>query len=223
MSDAASLLVDTLAQRCAEETERYIRHQASDQQFCFELLRRAFAQGVPEAFTYVYRVYERPVLGWVYKHSRFAQTGEDADFFASKALHTCYMALRGAKFERFPSLAHVLSYLKMCVHTSIMQYLRDQQPHESVSIEHVPEQSINPGLDANIDAAEVWQQMCALLPDARDRLLARCTFVLDLKPRQIVNAYPTHWRDEREVSVALFRIRRVLRNNGELRRRAGLL
>jgi len=61
----------------------------------------------------------------------------------------------------------------------------------------------------------------ALAYTVRDRLLARCAFVEDLKPRQIVKAYPAHWKDEREVSVELYRLRRLLRNDPDLRRMAG--
>ena len=55
----------------------------------------------------------------------------------------------------------------------------------------------------------------------RDRLLARCAFAEDLKPRQIIKAYPSRWKDEREVSIELYRIRRLLRNDPELRRLIG--
>ena len=46
-------------------------------------------------------------------------------------------------------------------------------------------------------------------------------FLQDLKPRQIIAAYPSIWQSEREISVALYRVRRALRNDPELQRRAG--
>src|SRR5262245_51124329 len=124
----AALSLDQLAQRCVEETDKFNRRQSNDPQYCFELLRRALAEGAAEAFTSAYQIYERQVLKWVYGHSGFAETGESADFFARSALSTFYFALRGPKFARFPALQHVLAYLKLCVHTAIAQYLRDQGP-----------------------------------------------------------------------------------------------
>lgn len=218
----AALSIDDLAQRCAEETEKFNRRQPSDAQFCFELLRRALAQEVAEAFTRVYQIYERQVLAWVYSHSRFPQTGESAEFFAGAALRTFYFALRGSKFERFPSLPQVLAYLKLCVHTAIAQYIRDQHPSAAIPLDAAAAVAETPDLGTRAEAADTWQHICRLLPDERDRLLARCVFVLDLKPRQIVEQYQGHWRDEREVSVALYRIRRALRNDPELLRRAGV-
>jgi hypothetical protein len=214
--------LDDLARQCAEETEKFSRRQANDPQFCFELLRRALADGVPEAFTRVYRNYERQVLSWVYSHSGFAQTGESADFFARSALSTFYFALRGPKFTQFTSLAKVLMYLKLCVHTAIMQYLRDQRPSATTPLDEANELVHTPDLDHRADAAELWAHICRLLPDPRDRLLARYAFLQDLKPRQIMLEYPAQWSDEREISVALYRIRRLLRNDAELRRLAGL-
>jgi hypothetical protein len=161
------------------------------------------------------------VLNWVYSHNRFSQTGENPDFFATSAMRTFYFALRGEKFNRFPSLPQVLAYLKLCVHTAIAQYLRDQQPTMLAQLDDATGVAHTPNMEERTDAAELWAYICRLLPDERDRLLARCAFLLDLKPRQIVVEYPTQWRNEREVSVALYRIRRVLRSDHELQQRAG--
>jgi hypothetical protein len=222
MTSAASLSLDDIAQCCARETEKFNRRQSSDSQFCFELLRRALAEERSEAFTRVYQIYERQVLSWVYGHSRFAQTGESADYFVSLAWSAFYFALRGPKFADFASLPHVLSYLKLCVHTGIAQYLRDQQPGATTPLDDQVEIAHSPDLGTQIDVAELLTQIYRVLPSDRDRLLAHCVFVQDLKPRQIVRAFATHWSTEREVSVDLYRIRRVLRNDPGLRRLIGV-
>lgn len=222
MSEVAELPVDALARRCAEETEKYARRDGSDARFCFELLRRAFGQGSGEAFARVYAIYERRVLAWVHQHPRFARSGEEAEFFAGWAFHSCHNALRGEKFARFPSLGHVLAYLKLCVHTSIVQHLRGQARLASVPLDSVPEPVTTPDAGEGVDAAELWAHISRQLPDPRDRLLAHCFLVQDLKPRQIVAAFPGQWRDVREVTVAVYRIRQLLRRDPELRGRAGL-
>jgi hypothetical protein len=222
MSLLANLSLDDIAQRCERETEKFNRRQSSDSQFCFELLRRALAEDRSEAFTRVYQIYERQVLSWVYSHSRFAQTGEGADYFVSLAWSTFYFAVRGPKFADFPSLPQVLSYLKLCVHTGIAQYLRDQQPGATTPLDEQPDIAHISDLGTQIDAAELLKHIYRTLPNARDRLLAHCVFIQDLKPRQIVKAFPSQWRTEREISVDLYRIRRLLRNDLGLRRLIGL-
>jgi hypothetical protein len=222
MSSAASLTLDELAQRCAKETENFSRRQASDAQFCFEMMRRALANELPEAFTRVYHVYERQVLIWVYGHSRFAQTDEDADYFAGLAWSSFYFALRGPKFDGFSSLPEVLSYLKLCVHSAIAQYLRDQRPTALTTLDDANDIAHTPDLGTRIDATETWECICRALPNTRDRQLARCVFMQDLKPRQIIQAYPKQWRSEREISLDLYRVRRLLRNDPDLRRLLGI-
>jgi hypothetical protein len=218
----SQLSVDTLAQRCAEETEKFSRRQSNDPQFCFELFRRALVDGVEDAITRLFQIYERQLRQWVHNHSGFVHTGEDADFFVGAAMRTFYFALRGPKFERFPSLPQVLQYLKTCVHTAIAQYIRDQQPSATTPIDDATEVAHTPDLGNRADAAELWAYIVRLLPDERDRSLARYVFLQDLKPRQIVALYPQQWGNERDVSVALYRVRRTLRNDPELVQRAGL-
>ncbi len=221
MSVTPGLTVAELAQRCAEETDKFARRQVNDPQFCFELLRRALADHSDEAFTYVFQVYERPVTNWVYHHSRFPLTGESAEYFTSAAFRAFHSALQGSKFDRFPTLAAALSYLKTCVHTSIAQYLRDQERGLTTPIDMAGELAETPDLGERAEAGELWTQICRLLPHERDRLLARCAFAQGLKPREICVAYRSHWSNERDVSVALYRIRRILRSDPELAALAG--
>lgn len=221
MMQAEDLAVDALARRCAEETDRFHSRASTDPAYCFELFRRALADGSLEALVHIYQGYEPQVCAWAYRHRGFAQARESADFFAHAALSAFYFALRGPKFRQFSTLPQVLSYLKLCVHTAIVQHLRDYIDAATIPLQSASDVVDLPHLDAGVEAAELWTYICHLLPDERDRLLARCAFVQDFKPRQIVQAYPSYWTHEREVSVALYRIRRLLRNDPELQRLSG--
>lgn len=216
-----SLQVDELADLCAGETTKYIRRESSDPQYCFELLRRALAEAVSEALTHVYRIYEPLVLSWVHKHERFPQTGEEAAYFASLALRNFYFALRGAKFANFQFLPQALGYLKRCVHSAIEQYIRDQHPVPDVPLEQAEHIGQASQTERAMEAQELWNYVLRLLPQSEDQLLARLTFVLDMKPAEIVKLHPSIWQQERQVSVALQRIRRTLRRNESLRQMAG--
>ncbi len=214
--------VDDLARRCAEETSRFMHREASDSQYCFELFRRALLHGVSEAMTRLYQIYERLVTSWVYHHSRFPATDESADYFVSAAFSSFYFALRGPAFQQFASLAAVLAYLKMCVHTAIAQYMRDQEATPTLLFAEDDDPGYTPDLASDVYADELWKHICRLLPDEQDRQLAHCVFVQHLKPAQIVDAYEGYWKDARAVSVALQRIRRSLRKDEALREWAGV-
>ncbi len=222
MSLTPSLSTAELAQRCVAETEKFTHHLDHDPQFCFELFRRALAEQAADAFTYVYQIYERMVINWVYRHSRFALTGESAEFFANAALKSFYFALVGEKFERFTTLAATLSYLKTCVHTTIAQYLRDHEQVQTLPLDEAGDLNEVPSLGQRVETAELWVRIRELLPNERDQLLARCVFALGLKPREIYAAYRMHWSSERSVTVDLYRIRRLLRSDERVAALAGL-
>ena len=219
MTLPSSLSTADLAQRCAEETDKYYRRDDADPQLCFELLRRALREQQAEAFTHVAQIFERFVMSAVRQHPRFALTNESAEFFANAALRSFYFALRGPKFDRIRDLPAALSYLRACVSTAIAMYLRGPVRVHTIALEDVPEPSNEEDLEERLEADELWSRVLRLLPDDRDQLLARLTFVLGYKPRDICSLHPTYWTTEREVSVALYRIRSVLR--AHLRKQEG--
>ncbi len=216
----SSLHTDKLADLCADETTRFMRHEANDPHYCFELLRRALVDSSGDALTHVYRIYEPLVLSWVRRHERFQHTGEDASYFASLALRNFYFAVRGAKFSNFQFLPQILRYLKRCVHSAIEQYLRDQQPTADSFIENIEQIGDATPLESELEAEDLWMHILTLIPEPEDQLLARLTFILDMKPAEIVRGHSSIWAHERAVSVALQRIRRRLRGDEFLRQAA---
>jgi len=71
-----------VARRCHEETERFFRRLASDTQYCYDLFRRALGQRNGDAFGLLMDNYRTLVEGWVRRHSKFEQTGEEAEIFS---------------------------------------------------------------------------------------------------------------------------------------------
>lgn len=221
MTQASRLSVNDLADRCAEETRKFTRHEADDPQFCFELMRRALLHDTAEAFARIYQIYEPLVRRWIYNYSRFIQTGEDVDYFANAALSKFYFALRGSKFEQFDSLAKVLLYLKRCIHTEIAQHIRSQSIIPAIPL---PEDDLTPApkTEPDLAAQELWSRIIVLLSDEKDRRLARCLFIEDMKPAQVFSSYPNDWDSPRDVSVARQRITRTLRRDAALCQLAGI-
>jgi hypothetical protein len=93
----------------------------------------------------------------------------------------------------------------------------------SIPLDATAELTEESDLGEQVDASDLWEHIRHLLPDERDRILARCTFVLGMKPRQIRALYADRWSTEREVSVALYRIRHTLRSDSILAVLAGTL
>ena len=218
MSSVQNTSLAELGRLCQEETARFSRREPTDDRYCFELLRRALRHRVDDAFSLVFRTYQPQVLAWVQRDSRFPRTGESAEYFVNQALSNFYFAVRGEKFDRFPTLQNVLSYLKVTTYSAITQFLRDHLPVASEQEDGMAQVgATDPALEQRLDAHALWEHICQLIPDERLRHLAHCVFVQEMRPREVVRAFPSLWRNEREVTVALYRVRVTLRSDSDLK------
>lgn len=207
--------VQALAAACIAENARYQREGRSDPAPCFELLRLALAQLHTGALEHVYAIYKPKFERWIGSHSLFQQTGEDAEFLANWAFTNFLQASSGDNFQKkFTSLPAVMRYMWVCANNTILSCLRKPPPPL------LPENS-DPAdptpLDTDLNVEQLWAHICALLPDPTHQLLARLGFVLDMKPREIVQKYGHIWKRERDVSIMLYRIRLILRGDENLR------
>lgn len=212
--------LQNLYKLCVEDTRAYLKGLDSQEENCFELLRLALMEDNSLAFTFIYRVYQKQVKRWVYYHSSYSYTDENADYFVSTAFTKFYFATRGNKFSKISSLAGALAYLKACVHTSISEYIRKRRAI-MVPIESVSSISKAVNFDRNLHLTAIWKRIETLLVDEEDRLLAYMTFIQGMKPADIVKSDKMTYLDTRAVSVALQRIRRILRKDLELRNLLG--
>lgn len=217
------LTVDELASACEQETQKFLRQQESTSFYCFELFRRAFEQHDLYAFTQIYSIYEPQVKSWVRRHSGFARTEETVEYFVSATMSSFYFAMQNGKFSQFQHLAQVLQYMKLCAHTAIAGYLRRLDPVVETPLDDMLSlASADTSQTQQMMAADLWERMCNLLPDRTDQLLMRCVFVEQLKPGEILEVHSGIWESARAISVALQRIRRTLRRDDDIRRRAGI-
>ena len=220
ISNPSSMDIQTLAERCIEDTKNYIRNMAQTAVSCFELMRLALQENNNAALTAIYRNYRQLIRSWVMIHPGFGISQESPEYFTLDAFANFYFAVRGEKFSNFANLARLLSFLKACVHSSIMMYLRKQR----IPIVPLPDDENTvevQDFDQNLNELAIWERICYLLPAEDDQNLAHLAFVQELKASDIANAFPKAYVDARAVSVALQRIRYALRNDAKLRELLG--
>jgi len=219
VSDNALLRTWNLAQiteGCAEATSRYLHRLASDARFCFELMRRAFGERLDEALASFYQTYLPLLTSRARRHRLFDASSGDAEYFARVALANFYRVCSGEAFlAKFNALPGALAYLYSCLHSVIVQDVRDNPPEAELDDERAATGEYAQAAD--VSASDLWAHIRAVLADADDEQLAWQRFVLEMKPAEIVRASPGRWASEREVSVALQRIRRHLRADATLR------
>ena len=103
----------------------------------------------------------------------------------------------------FTSLADTLRYLKLCLHSAIMDTLR---LYARAYLETQPEQRhpAEPQIAHRHNESELWQTISNLLVNERERRVAYLHFHCNLEPREIMRQCPSEFSSEEEI----YRIKR---------------
>src|SRR5579859_5918096 len=224
VSPIESLSINDLARCCSEETNKFLKQSVSNDRYCLELFRRAITRRDEDAWACIYQQYAPLVLTWVNQHqSATSLLGQDGCApLVNAAFAKFSQALTPAKMGNFDSLAAVLKYLKMCVHSVIADEVRSRQARQYEEtlelMEHEPA-SDDPADDvvSNISAQGLWQVIQEELNGEDERVLLYLAYLQDMKPAEISNRYtrmfPTVedvYRVKRNVLERLRRNRRLL-------------
>jgi hypothetical protein len=213
-----------LARACQRETSRFQRGEPSDDQYCRELFRRAVCEREQMAWDAIVTQYRGIVLAWIRQHPASAAAQEDDEFWVNRAFERFWMALGPERFALFPDLRSLLKYLKLCVHSVLLDGVRARHATRLEPLEQAPAERTAEGADiealavGRLAGGELWQAIEAALPDESERLLIYLSYALDLKPRQIQERHPALYPTVADV----YRIKRNvldrLRRSDELRR-----
>lgn len=223
MYDLSGIELESIARRCAEETRKFLRHLEQDTRYCFELWRRALSEQIDDALHHVYLIYIPLLSGRARRHKQFAMSCGDSDYFARIALANFYRACYGPRFvDKFSELQPAMKYLNACLHSAIVQDVRDNPP-----MPPMPEDDTGPiappdPYGSDLRSSELWGHIREVLDDAQEEALSYKRFVLQMTPAEIMRAEPGRWPSTRDISVALQRIRRKLRKDDTLRKMFGL-
>ena len=188
--DLQHLTVIDLAKRCAQETELFFQHLAQDSKYCFELFRRAIRDTDQFAWEMIYAQYKSLVTGWVKKHQAFEASGEEVEYFVNGAFGKISGILTMEKFSGFAEIGSLLRYLKMCVHSVIVDHNRLADQARLYPLDDAEkEASTDPMLESQtMDSAyrqTFWELVSGRLHNEKERLVMQGLFILALKPREL--------------------------------------
>lgn len=197
----------SLAHRCRRETERFFQGGDPDDSFCFELFRRAIAERNQPAWELIFEQYTPLVTGWISRHQAFPQAEEEPVYFVNRAFERMWRAITPEKFERMANLKALIAYLKMCVHAALIEHVeRRIKPQEIPETDMESDLSrFGGGRDAaaavrsDMMSAAIWRCVERIVNDEADAVIARCSFVYDMKPSEIAESYPDLFPDVRRV------------------------
>src|SRR5207245_8581045 len=160
------------------------------------LFRRTIFRLDYDSWACIYQQYAPLVLTWVNQHQSAAPVlGQDGSApLVNAAFAKFSQALTPVKMDNFDSLAAVLKYLKMCVHSVIADEVRSRQARQYEealeSIEHEPA-SDDPADDvvSNISAQGLWQVIQQELYGEDERVLIYLAYIHGMKPSEISNQH----------------------------------
>jgi DNA-directed RNA polymerase specialized sigma24 family protein len=221
--DLQSEHLNDLRQHCAEQSARFFQRQDHDSRFCFELFRRAINNHAEDAWEYLYQQYKPLVAGWVENNATFHVLDEEKEFFVNRAFEKMWGSISPEKFARFSDLAAVLRYLKMCVASVIIDHARAQarpQVENSLDALDGEAQRDSPGLEQlvldRVGSQEFWHRIRALISNKTEYRVLYGSFVLGLKPREVLENYPEEFKDVREIYRVKENLLARLRRSQEL-------
>jgi DNA-directed RNA polymerase specialized sigma24 family protein len=226
--DLQLLTLGGLAHRCAQETELFFRRQGYDPRYCFELFRRAIIGRDQHAWQIVYTQYQPLVVGWVERHSAFPDSGEEVQYFVNRAFEKMWHALPPDKFGNFPNLKSLLRYLQVCVHSVILDQVRkvelavvDIDDEATIGEHEVTKQSTKDRALDKVHRQELWQEIDARLNTDQERKVMFGSFVLALKPQDLLSHYPEAFDNVSQIYRAKENVLARLRRDAELLRFLG--
>lgn len=204
--DIHALTLAGISHRCAHETEQFFLRRQYDPLPCYELFRRALAERNQQAYGRLYEQYQPLVAGWVERHPSFPASGEEVQYFVNRAFEKLWRALTPDKFRRFDDLKALLSYLKLCAHSVVIDHARARQHGlldagtDETLLASQPA-AIDVEEDA-IDSArqqEFWRLISARLADEKEQAVVFGSFVLAMKPAELHQRYTHLFSDVKEV------------------------
>lgn len=196
----------SLARRCSEETEAFFRRKEYDPQFCYEIFRRALVDREPRAYDSLYRQYQPLVAGWIERHGSFSQSGEEVQYFINRTFEKFWQAVTAEKFQRFADLKALLSYLRMCTYSVLIDHARTRErAQKEIDFDTAPLSGYASELDVEQDAIlqdqrlHFWRLIHERLFDDKERIVIHSNFVLDMKPAEVQRRYPHLFNEVKDV------------------------
>lgn len=215
-----------LADWCTHQTELYFQHQSHDPRYCFELFRRAIRERDQPAWQLICLQYQPLVAGWVRQHSGFEESGEEVQYFVNGAFAKISISLTPDRFAGFSDIGSLLRYLKMCVHSVIVDHhrLAEQErfaPLEDASKEESPDPSPEEQTMDRSEHQALWDLINSRLQDEKERAAIYGSFVLALKPQELYELFRNVFRDIDEIYRVKQNILSRLRRDPEFRKFLG--
>src|SRR5216683_364533 len=128
-----NMRLSALADRCMSEINKYRRGEASSDQYCLEIFRRAMLDHDGEAWRFLVNRFQEFLLAAFRRHPRCEAAShlDSPENYVANAFARFWVAVHDQQVE-FTSLGGALRYLRVCLNGAILDTLRAQTRRNEV-------------------------------------------------------------------------------------------
>jgi hypothetical protein len=184
----------------------------------YDLFRRAIVEGDADAWASIHGRFRPMLIGWADRTGVRSDHGLDCIAIADQAFARAWAALTPERFADFPTVGRLLSYLRTCVATTVIDGIRQQTsywqalPEELPAIDSLPEQLVL----AKMERTALWSIVrSAALTQAEWVALVE-SYAYHLPPRAIHARNPHLFASVADVYRAKRNLINRLQRNPEL-------
>ena len=200
--------IEELSSGCDQEQGRYRRGEACDDTDALELFRRAILERDDTAWSAVHSSYNPMVLAWCRRAS--PNSTINSEEVASLAWEKFWRSFGPQKFEGAERIADILSYLKMCAASAVIDWARQQrwdfflnlpgqEDREGSPVVSGLTNSTQSSIEQTIieceDRAELWAIVDRRIRIPQERLLLHLRYELGLRSTEIQMRRPDLFPD----------------------------
>ena len=200
-ADPPRLLLKELITACWEETAKFRRDEPYRDDVCRELLRRGLCLRDEQAWEAIVEIYRGMVLAWIRQHPAHVASDEEEDHL-NGAFERFWRAVGPDRFQLFTSTASLLRYLKMCVHSVLLDEVRRGRGAHLESLEKLASAGHEPVNTAGspetlvvdqLTTHDLWSTISEELTDESEWLATYLSFELNMKPSELHERYPDRY------------------------------
>ena len=198
--DLSELTLHALCAEARRQEDNWAGGLPSDTTAGLELFRRAIVDNDEAAWAAVISLYRPLLQAQTARRAVRDLVAEDDGFCVDRAFQRFWQATRSGRMRNLSDLAAILSYLKLCLASVMLDEARARGRQPATSIEAVsPEASLadDPSAVAvgQVARTELWRAVDTELRNDDERLVARLSFLRGLTPREIYARHPGRFED----------------------------
>jgi DNA-directed RNA polymerase specialized sigma24 family protein len=199
-----NMRLSALADRCMSEINNYRRGEASSDQYCLEIFRRAMQERDDAAWGLLVNRFKEFLLAAFRRHpgSEAASRLDKPENYVDWAFARFWVAVHDQQVT-FTSLGAALRFLRLCLNSTILDMLRSDARRNEMPFPE-PGFAGEPAVEDQDEGSELWEVIRDMLPSERERRLAFLLYQCNLKPREIVRLRPQEFSNVDEI----YRLRR---------------